>query len=198
MDAASDPSLDLALVQRVLAGNAAANRVLADRLVCVPRILTAENSRLGRPFGPHDLADVVGDTLLAVMRKLPEYRGLGVLEAWAFHICRFELLNALRRRRRQPAPLEEDAEIVSDAAAREWRRLVARDALETAIDRIGGVEAETLRLRHFEGLSFEAIAARTGESDASVRARHHRAMNCLEQALTAQQRKEEAIHDRST
>ncbi len=196
MEVSPDPSQDLALVQKALAGDAHANRLLMDRLVCVPRILSAENRCLGRPLDSHDLADVIGDTRLVVMRKLRSYEGRGVFEAWVFHICRFELLNALRRRQRQHGALDACAEPVSDAAAREWRRLLARDQLETAIDRIGGVGAETLRLHHFEGLSLDAIAARTGQSRSSIKARYHRALSSLEQVLSAQQQKEEAIRGR--
>jgi RNA polymerase sigma factor (sigma-70 family) len=158
---------------------------------CVPRILAAENARLGRPLGDHDLDDVGQDTQLILLRKLREYHGLGVLEAWAFHICRFELMNAVRRRRRQPPSVDDTLEVASAEAARAWQRLLEREALAAAFARIGGVDARLLELRHFEGLTIAEMATRTGLTEPAAKARYFRAMERLEQILTSQRRKEE-------
>lgn len=192
MELPADPQADLRLVQAFLAGKESAVREIAERLQCVPRMLAAENARLGRPLDAHDLADTVQDTMLIVLRKLPTFEGRGVLEAWTFHTCRFELLNAVRRRRRQlPNVAEESAaEATAPDAAREWQRLLAREAIETAFASLGTSDAEVLRLRHFDGLSIDEMAVRTGTSPAGMKARYYRALSRLELVLGAQERRE--------
>jgi RNA polymerase sigma-70 factor (ECF subfamily) len=182
---------DLALVRAFLANDAAAAEALAERLRCVPRILAAQNARLGRPLAEQDLADVVQDSTVVLLQKLGDYSGLGALEGWVFRICCFELMNAVRQRRRR-LPLDDpDAVRADDAGAREWSRQLAREALERAIDRIGGVEAETLRLRHFEGLTFEEVAAAQQTTVPAAKGRYYRALQRLEEIMTAQEQKEE-------
>jgi len=196
--APDDPVRDLALVRDALANAAPAIRALAERLQCVPRILTAQNARLGRPLREHDLADVAQDAMLVVLRKLPEFTGRGALEGWAYRICCLELMNAVRRRRRQMPNVDLATEPHSDdATAREWRRLVARDELDTAIDRIGGVEAEALRLKHYDGLTFEELAARTGMSVTGAKARYYRALARLE-AIVAAEAQQEDVRGRAS
>jgi RNA polymerase sigma-70 factor (ECF subfamily) len=190
--AQDDPARDLALVRDALAHAAVAVRALAERLQCVPRIMAAQNARLGRPLSEHDLADVAQDTMLVLLRKLHEFTGQAALEAWVFRICCLELMNAVRRRRRQMPNIDLEIEPRSDdAATREWHRLVAREALDTAIDRIGGVEAEALRLKHYEGLTFEELAARAGISVTGIKARYYRGLARLEAIVAAQQQKED-------
>ncbi|MGE3172459.1 MAG: RNA polymerase sigma factor [Planctomycetota bacterium] len=179
-----DAAQDLALVRAARAGGQRAVQALAERLQCVPRILCAQNARLGRVLGEHDLADAVQDTLLVVLRKLDDFTGAGAFEAWLHRICAYELMNAVRRRRRLPAVFDpDDQPIVDDAAAAEWRRLAARETLDEALARIGGAEAETLRLRHYDGQSFEEIARRLGASVTAVKARYYRALSRLEQIV---------------
>jgi RNA polymerase sigma-70 factor (ECF subfamily) len=190
--APDDPALDLALVRDVLSKKEAAIRQLADRLRCVPRILGALNARLGRPLDEHDLADVVQDAVYVLLRKLGEFRGEVAFEGWAFRVCRFELMNAIRHRRRRPLreSLDDDANC-DPAAEREWCRMLTREALEVAIERIGGAEADALRMRHFEGLSFEDMAVRLRVTLTAVKGRYYRGLARLEAIVAEQRRKED-------
>jgi RNA polymerase sigma factor (sigma-70 family) len=190
--APDDPALDLALVRDVLEKRESAILVLAERLRCVPRILGALNARFGNPLGEHDLADVVQDTMLILLRKLGEFRGEVALEGWVFRICRFELMNAIRQRRRLPLCEHLDDATSDEDAARRWRRALEREAIDRALERIGGAEAETLRLKHFEGLTFEEMAARVRASVPTMKARYYRAMNRFKSIVTSQRRKEDA------
>jgi len=196
--ASDDGAQDLALVGAVQAGNAAAIQKLAERLQCVPRILCAQNARLGRPLGEHDLADAVQDTMVIVLKKLGEFSGQGVLESWTYRICCYELMNAVRRRRRQPPVVDpEEQPVFDDATGREWRRLSARDTLDTAMAKIGGAEAEALRLRHYEGLTFEEMAQHCRTSVAAAKMRYYRALSRLEEIVTGQKQREDEQHGRS-
>jgi RNA polymerase sigma factor (sigma-70 family) len=188
-----DAARDLALVRAAHGGDGSARDALADRLQCIPRIVGALNARLGRRLGEHDLADVVQDTVVSVLRKLVDYAGQGVLEAWVFRFCTFEVMNALRRRHRQPAHDEAAVDAVVDTAAQgAFQRLVAREALDAAIDRVGGTEADALRMKHFEGLSFEAMAQRVRISTTAMKGRYYRALAHLERLLAADDEQEVA------
>lgn len=165
---------------------------LGERLRCVPRILAALNAKRGRPLDEHDLADVVQDTLLVVWRKLDLYDGRVGLEGYVFRICTYELMNGIRRRRRQLPALDLAECLEGDAAAADgWERWIEREAIDRAIDRVGGVEAETMRLKHWEGLTFEEMAVRMGTSTASAKDRYYRGLIRLTEIMQSAQAQED-------
>ncbi len=186
LEPSQDPAVDLALVRAALAGDSVARSAVADRLqTCVPRILTGLNARLRRPLDEHSLADVAQDSLLTAWRRLCDYAGLGVLAAWVYSICSYQLMNAIRSRDKTARldPLLEHT-ATDEAAARQWRQMLARETLERALARIGGAEADAVRLRHLEGLSFQEAATRLQLSVTACKARYYRAMVRVEQLLT--------------
>lgn len=186
-----DPAHDLQLVRAAQARQETAVAALAERLRCVPRILGAQNARLGRPLDEHDVADVAQDVVVVLLRKLGEYDGRVGFEGWAFRICTYELMNAIRRRRRALPAIDLVEQPATDAAAAaEWQRLLEREALERALDRVGSTEAEALRLKHWEGLTFEEMAARLGTSVANAKARYYRGLARLEEIVHADERRE--------
>jgi RNA polymerase sigma factor (sigma-70 family) len=172
------PAADLALVRRVLARDPSATEELGRRLSCVTRILSALNGRLGRPFQEHDVADLVQDTQRELLQQMHGYSGQGVLEAWVFRFCELKLCNALRKLRRV-RQLEVPEDAPDQAAAREWKRLLDREACEAALTRLGGAEAEVLRLRYYEELDWVEIADRLGTKPAAVKARYYRGLEKL-------------------
>ncbi|MEM7204871.1 MAG: sigma-70 family RNA polymerase sigma factor [Planctomycetota bacterium] len=148
------------------------------RLRCVPRILTALNGRRGRPLAHHDLADVIQDTLVLILRKLPDYEPRAPLEGWLYRVCCLEFANALRRsgKRRPGAPLEDpDAVATVDV-----ERL---DEVHLALGELGGLEEDVIRGKHFEGWTFVEMASHFGESENTVKTRYYRAMKKLERLL---------------
>ncbi len=181
----SEPSevhADRALVDASLRGVAAAIEQLAQRLRCVPRILGAWNYRLGRPLDEHDLADLAQDVTVIILQKLDEYAGRAPFEAWAYRICRLELLNGVRRKDRSRRTSELDLKDVpsaDDAGANPFDPQLLHGALE----RLGGVEAETIRIKHFEGLTFEAVGVRLGIPTNTAKTRYYRGMLRLEKLL---------------
>lgn len=171
-----DLAQDRALVDAVLEGREAAIHELSDRLRCVYRILSAQNARLGRPLNEHDLADVAQDTVVIILSKLGEFAATGPLEGWMFRVCSFEFMNSLRRRRRRRTDELVEETTVDESAAREQRETMQREEIHRALDRIGGDEAEALRLKYFEGLTFTEMEARLGVSANTLKARFYRGM----------------------
>ena len=152
------PSVDLALVRSVLAGDERASEALLVRLRCLARFVAALNRRHGGLFDAHELADLVQDAVVVVWRKLEHFRGPDGLESWVLRIARFEFQNALRKRaRRGPVmrPLVQ-AESVSDSTDMA-ERAIDRQVLAQALAELAPRVERTIRLKHFSGLSFEEI-----------------------------------------
>lgn len=171
---------DRELVRAALARDPRAVDELCERLRCVGRILVVLNVRAGRKLDDHDLADLVQDTLLLLWRKLETFGDDSTLETWAYGVARYELLNALRRKRRNVVPLSEvhaagrpEADDASDARQ-------DADALLAAIDELGAVDARLLRLKHLEELTFDEIGAHLGMSVNTAKTRYYRALARLQ------------------
>ncbi len=172
---------DLATIRGVLDGKEDAIRDFADLLKRVPRMLGAQNARLGRPLSEHDLADLAQDTVVIILQKLSEYEGRAPADSWIYRICRLELMNGVRRARRAPRQLEvrEGSEVSS---ARD-DGIAERDRVMQALAKVGGVEAEAVVLKHFEGLTFEEMGARLEVPVSTLKARYYKGIARLESLL---------------
>ncbi len=171
----SDPHPDWFLVQAALRGDPEAIEQLANRLRCVPRILRGSNARMGRPLDEHDLADLSQDVTVIILEKLDQYAGRAPFEAWVYRICRLELMNGIRRKGRGRASGEIDFEQIPDAPDHQAEATDA-EVVHGLLARLGGVEAEVLRLKHFDGLTFEEIGSRLGISPNTAKTRYYRGM----------------------
>lgn len=164
-----------------LADRHAHEAAMFERLRIVPKLLAIKNARLGRPLDEHSLADLVSEVTMVILRKLDQYRGDGSLQAFFAAFCDFELRNkfrALRRRRAHFEPLDETHEPAAPMPDDSVDDLALR-----ALDRLGGVEAETIRLHLFGDLDFGAIAARTGTTAVNAKSRFYRGLRRLREML---------------
>jgi RNA polymerase sigma-70 factor (ECF subfamily) len=169
-----DPHADLDLVRRALQRDRNGLQELASRLRCVPRLLAVRNARLGGAFRPEELADLSQDVLLIVWRKLKEYRGFSALDGWLYRISRYEYMNALRRLPGRTDSLDELA-LDPSQESNPWEF----EDVHRGLERIGDKEAEIIRLKHFEDLTFEEIGARLGISPNTAKARYYRGLRAL-------------------
>lgn len=163
--------------------------VFEQRIRCVPRIMAALNARRGRPFRPEEVDDLAQDTMVIAVRKLPEYEPLAPLEGWLHRLCVYEFFNALRRRDRDRRVVSATDEVESRTA--EDTDTAAHDEVHLALEQLGGLEAEIIRLKHFEGLTFVEIAARTEASENTVKTRYYRGIDRLEALLVRINSREE-------
>ncbi len=175
---------DHALVQRLLRGERVELPLLAARLRCVPRALELLNARAGRPLGPEELADLAQDVLVVAWRKLVQYEGLAPLEGWAWGICVLGYRNAVRRRRRmrqEASALASLGGALGDSTrdADPW----AFEDVHEGLQRIGREEARVIRLKHFDGLTFEEIARALDISPSTAKARYYRGLEELRPLL---------------
>jgi len=140
----------------------------------------------------HLAEDLTQDVFLHVHRALETYDPERPLAPWVFTIASNKVRDLWRSRRAQRDHVGlDDAEGVDDPA------LVAREAgagqrlddddqaarVARAIDELPELLRQTLVLRYYEGLSFEAIGAIVERNETAVRKRYSRALQELRRAL---------------
>jgi len=176
---------DVALVRRILAGNRDELSTLAERLRCIPRTLALLDQKNGRVLGAEELADLAQDVLVVAWRKLREYEGLSPLEGWAYGICVLEYQNAQRRGRKLRHEGRVLASRVDTADAARDPDPWAFEEVHEGLNRIGREEAQVIRLKHFEGRTFDEIGQRLGISPNTVKTRYYRGLAELRPLLEA-------------
>jgi RNA polymerase sigma-70 factor (ECF subfamily) len=175
---------DLQMVEDALDGSARGAEALAARLRCVPRILAACNARMGSPLDRDDLDDLTQDTVVVILGKLALYEGRSSLEGWIYRICSLEILNAVRRKRRLPPTAENAIETKDRSADPEDFECAERfEDVHRALDHIQAAEADVIRLKHFEDLTFDQIGELLGCSPSTAKARYYRGLASLEHML---------------
>jgi RNA polymerase sigma-70 factor (ECF subfamily) len=174
---------DLVLTRGALAGDEVALACLVRRLACLPRILEALSARLGRPLDEQELEDLSQETLIVAWRKLASFTGEARLETWSYGLARLELMNAIRSKRRRPefrteVPRDEPTDVASPPTEGH-----DRDVLLVEVARLDPDEGEIVRLKHFEDLTFDEIAARLGLTPSTAKTRYYRGVDRLHQRL---------------
>jgi RNA polymerase sigma-70 factor (ECF subfamily) len=118
----------------------------------------------------HTAEDLFQEVSLVAVRQAADYVPGTNFSAWARAIARLKLLEQLRRRSPGLLSLE-----LLDGLERDFAALEAegdldgrKDALRRCLEKLGARARDVLALRYHEGLSAEAIAARTRRSRAAV------------------------------
>ena len=178
---------DVDLVRKLLEEDDAARREFEQRICCVPRILRSRNARLGNPLTDQELPVLVQDTLAVIWRKLPEFEGRAALETWIYRICTFELMNAIRRKRRAVhlhggAESHGDLEWIPSRSEELPYRLRFED-LYRGLSRIPSKDERILRLKHYDGKTFEEIAGELGLTASGVKHHYYRALKLLREHM---------------
>lgn len=178
---AQTPADDVALVDAARSGDPEA----------VEEFLRAQQPRLLR-FGlrmcgsPEDAGDVLQDTLIAMARTLPRFRGDSSVATWMYAIARSFCIKKRRRRKGAPAAVEAlrgdepDARPTPEDEALGFERVAL---LERAIRALPAASREVLLLRDVEGLSAAEVGAVTGLGERAVKSRLHRARRAVREAL---------------
>lgn len=179
------------LVRDALAGDRQACERLAERLMCVPRVLSSINARRGGRLSSHDLEDLIGDCLLGIWRKLGSYHGEATLEGWLYRFCFLEFMNKVRLLSRRPEIAK--PELSQHESPQELLdRDLEREDLERSLLRLGPPDADVVRLKHFEDLTFDGIARALGITTKMAKTRYYRGIAWLQRELSAQLREKHA------
>ena len=134
----------------------------------------------------HDSDDVLQDTLLTILRHLPEFEGRSSFTSWVFAITRSACTRRRRGLKNKPGIDIDEVVGVDDpgpspeqgAFTREMSRL-----LEQALDGLPEEYREVILLRDVESLTAPEAAETLGISVDAVKSRLHRARNALRNAL---------------
>ena len=193
MSAAQEPprnerhQQDWELVQQTLSGDSTAVAALGTRLECVAKILAVINARMGRPLAGEDLADLVQDTSVVIWKKLKTFQGRATLETWAHRISFLEFMNRIRALDRLPVSGVE-LEAVAPGGSSDGAMALEYERLEAALVELGPPEADIVRLKHYEDLTFTEIGATLGVSPNTAKTQYYRGITWLRRHLTARER----------
>jgi len=142
----------------------------------------------------HHAEDLTQDVFLHFHRALDSYDPERPLAPWVFTIATNKVRDLWRSRRHRaehtslgrgddvddPAFIAEDASAHEELEARELTGRIAN-----AIDSLPELLRQTLVLRYYEGLSFEAIGVIVDRNETAVRKRYSRALQELRRELGA-------------
>ena len=176
---------DLALVQETRQGKLDAFERLVDRHRAVVSRLAV------RIAGPDDADDVVQDSFLRAFHRLDRFGGQGAFRSWLLQIVHNTALNAVARRRPEPAgsatDLEAERPLPADERepAQRLEERERRERLELKLRDLRYEHRAVLVLRDVEGMSYEEIAAITESPIGSVKGRLHRARRELIEIMRA-------------
>lgn len=133
---------------------------------------------------PDRAADAVQDSMLAMVKALPKYRGESAFGTWLFTILRHACHRRARLRKNEPAfmetldPANQDGGVAQPEGADAVTLLENRelgDALEHAMSTLDPKSREVVLLRDVEGIAAADVATITGLSVQAVKSRLHRA-----------------------
>lgn len=183
--AAFDAAAERSFVDQVMRRDPDAIEQLARRIAGVPRILAFRNSRMGRPLDEQDLQDVVQDTFVVILRRLPDYEPIAPLESWIHGICIRQLRDAVRRKiaRRRTGPIE-GTDPPSPSPAPD-RAVLDGAEIVHLLGSLSGLEARILELKHLEGRTFTEVAALLRIPENTAKTLHYRAIMRLKTTFDA-------------
>jgi RNA polymerase sigma-70 factor, ECF subfamily len=170
---------DADVVARVLAGDAEAFGIIIRRYEAgLSRYATR---MLGSPDAA---ADAVAEGLVRAYRHLASCREPRRLRSWLYRIVGNRCRSHLARRSASDVSLD-DAPPLVDAADSEAEAVRAEQLalVERALGTLSPEKREAFLLKHVEGMSYEEMAAATGERIPTLKMRVHRARTALLAAL---------------
>lgn len=182
---------DREMVRGVLSGDEDALDQLRQRLARVPAMVRHQDARMGRLLNESELEDVVRETVAALWSKLARFEGRASFDTWTYRFAALELLKGVQRKCRAPQPMEDPWSEPDrgsgdpEDAGPEFDRTQLEDGLAALTPEA----AEVIRLRHFEELGFEAIAARAGVPLNTIKARYYRGLARLKEVLERRRRR---------
>ncbi len=170
---------DLAWVDRVLAGDEDAAKVLVDRLY--PTVIKCVRYRLPRRTSEEDLTQAIYSRIFA---HLKQYSGTVPLEHWVSRIAVNTSLNFLKYERVRPELRMSDLREEEEAVVRQMLQTTdeastgqgtaARELLERLLARLRPDERLVITLLHLEERTTKEIADLTGWSIALVKVKAFR------------------------
>lgn len=176
-----EPS-DADIIARVLGGDAEAFGLIIRRYE--GGLLRYATRMLGSADAA---ADAVAEGLVRAYRHLASCRDPSRLKSWLYRIIGNRCRSHLARRSSTDVSLEDAPPIVdSRDSEAETERADQLERVEQALKTLSPEKREAFLLKHVEGLSYEEMAATTGERIPTLKMRVHRARAALLEVLKAE------------
>ncbi|HEV2718647.1 MAG TPA: sigma-70 family RNA polymerase sigma factor [Thermoanaerobaculia bacterium] len=174
---------DAETVQRVLAGDADAFRLLVDRH---GRTLHRLAFRL--TGSADDAEDVVQEAFIRAFRQLASYDGRAAVGTWLHRITVNCAVDLLRARRRRPEDSGHEETLMSHHEPTSMQEQHAhasdiREAVARGMASLSANERTAFVLRHFEGMSIDEIGRTLGTKVNATKHTVFRAVQKLRQEL---------------
>ncbi len=129
---------------------------------------------------PHELEDLVQDTLLSVHRKLVSYEPERPFMPWLAVIARYRFVDHLRLVYRRAEDLGIDTDI---AVGSEEETIAAKISLERLFEALPEAQSRAIELVRIEGLSISEASKTTGQSESLVKVNIHRGLKRLAELI---------------
>ena len=172
------------LVRAAQKGDRAATRKLLEALG--PRLLRTVRGVLGASHP--ELDDALQESLLALVRALPAYRGEGDVTGYAVRIT-LRAAIALRKRYRarapEPEPEERRHEALDPHQPEDVLAARRREVFRRLLDELPEAQAEALAMRVVLGCSLEETAKLAGVPENTIRSRIRLAREQLKRRIEA-------------
>jgi RNA polymerase sigma-70 factor (ECF subfamily) len=168
VEAVFTPHQDTELVSCALAGDEVARRELALKLNGRVRRKAARILR-----GGQDAEDAAQETWLEILRSFNAYRGVGSIERWADRITARSVIRYARKRRKEVARYDANADAADQQAPMPLPRrteAIAHGALG-GLSHLSSERQEALVLHHGYGYTVDEVASITGVSRNTVKDR---------------------------
>lgn len=130
------------------------------------------------PSVPHEVEDLVQETLLALHLRRGTHDGRLPVSNWVYAIARHKLIDLWRRRGRREA-LHEPFDETASLRAPLYEELPARRDLEALLGVLPEAQRLAIRLIKLEGLSVAEASQRSGVSVSALKVRVHRGLKRL-------------------
>ena len=133
-----------------------------------------------------DAMDLTQSIFIAVLRALPGYRAeRASFRTWMYRIAANKVIDARRRTRLSPVPLEETELPAAEDFVSQIHNQALLDAIEGYVSGLDAGEQAVFRLRIYGEKTFPEIAAALDEPEAAVKSRYYRLMGRLRKEFGA-------------
>lgn len=169
------------IVERAKAGDRDAFGQLYERLA--PKVFNYFYHHLG---GQATVAeDLAEDVFVNVLRRLDRYTACGLpFSAWIFRVAHNRLVDYFRAQHRRPqVPLESAGEATDLHPERELQRVVDRETLITALDKLTPSQRSVIVLRFLQHLSLSETALALDKTEDGVKKLQQRALDALRRSM---------------